>query len=90
MLVGEISLGHKEVHVAHLKKMTMNSGISFIKTADRVEVSVDLKVKRVSGPLVGFQAIGEHKNIGSVTVRRPFHDLPRCFANSGFIQLLAY
>jgi hypothetical protein len=27
----------------------MNSGIPFIKIADRVEVSVDLKAKRVSG-----------------------------------------
>ena len=30
----------------------MNSGIPFIKIADRVEVSVNLKVKRVGGPLV--------------------------------------
>jgi hypothetical protein len=28
----------------------MNSGIPFIKIADRVEVTVDLKGKRVSGP----------------------------------------
>jgi len=28
----------------------MNSGIPFIKIADRVEVDVDLKGKRVSGP----------------------------------------
>jgi hypothetical protein len=32
----------------------MNSGIPFIKIADRVEVSVDLKGKRVSGPPVVF------------------------------------
>ena len=35
------------------KDYGMNSGIPFIKIADRVEVSVDLRVKRVSGlPLV--------------------------------------
>lgn len=35
------------------KEYGMNSGIPFIRIADRVEVSVDLKVKRVSGaPLV--------------------------------------
>jgi polyisoprenoid-binding protein YceI len=33
----------------------MNSGIPFIKIADRVEVSVDLKGKRVSGPPVVFK-----------------------------------
>ncbi len=32
------------------KQFGMNSGIPFIKIADRVEVSVDLKGKRVSGP----------------------------------------
>jgi len=35
------------------KDYGMNSGIPFIKIADRVEVSVDLKVKRVSGPPLG-------------------------------------
>jgi len=34
------------------KDYGMNSGIPFIKIADRVEVTVDLKVKRVSGPPV--------------------------------------
>ena len=34
------------------KQYGMNSGIPFIKIADRVEVSVDLKAKRVSGPPV--------------------------------------
>jgi polyisoprenoid-binding protein YceI len=34
------------------KEFGMNSGIPFIKIADRVEVSVDLKGKRVSGPPV--------------------------------------
>jgi hypothetical protein len=33
----------------------MNKGIPFIKIADRVEVSVDLKVKRVSGPPLAFK-----------------------------------
>jgi polyisoprenoid-binding protein YceI len=37
------------------KEYGMNSGIPFIKIADRVEVSVDLKGKRVSGPPVVFQ-----------------------------------
>lgn len=32
------------------KDYGMNNGIPFIKIADRVEVSVDLKVKRISGP----------------------------------------
>jgi polyisoprenoid-binding protein YceI len=32
------------------KEFGMNSGIPFIKIADRVEVTVDLKGKRVSGP----------------------------------------
>jgi polyisoprenoid-binding protein YceI len=34
------------------KDYGMNSGIPFIKIADRVEVTVDLKAKRVSGPPV--------------------------------------
>jgi polyisoprenoid-binding protein YceI len=33
----------------------MNSGIPFIKVADRVEVSVDLKGKRISGPPLVFK-----------------------------------
>ena len=37
------------------KDYGMNSGIPFIKIADRVEVSVDLKGKRVSGPPVQFK-----------------------------------
>jgi len=37
------------------KDYGMNSGIPFIKIADRVEVDVDLKAKRVSGPPVVFQ-----------------------------------
>jgi hypothetical protein len=34
------------------KEFGMNSGIPFIKIADRVEMIVDLKRKRVSGPPV--------------------------------------
>ena len=34
------------------KDYGMNSGIPFIRIADRVEVTVDLKVKRLSGPQV--------------------------------------
>jgi polyisoprenoid-binding protein YceI len=37
------------------KQYGMNSGIPFIKIADRVEVSVDLKGKRVSGPPLVFK-----------------------------------
>ncbi len=37
------------------KQYGMNSGIPFIKIADRVEVSVHLKAKRVSGPPVVFK-----------------------------------
>ncbi len=37
------------------KQYGMNSGIPFIKIADRVEVTVDLKGKRVSGPLVNLK-----------------------------------
>jgi len=37
------------------KDYGMNSGIPFIKIADRVEVTVDLHGKRVSGPPVAFK-----------------------------------
>jgi polyisoprenoid-binding protein YceI len=37
------------------KQYGMNSGIPFIKIADRVEVNVDLNGKRVSGPPVVFK-----------------------------------
>ena len=37
------------------KEFGMNSGIPFIKIADRVEVSVDLKGKRVNGPPLVFK-----------------------------------
>jgi polyisoprenoid-binding protein YceI len=37
------------------KDFGMNSGIPFIKIADRVEVTVDLKGKRVSGPPLTFK-----------------------------------
>ena len=37
------------------KAYGMNSGIPFIKIADRVEVSVNLTAKRVSGPPVEFK-----------------------------------
>jgi polyisoprenoid-binding protein YceI len=37
------------------KDYGMNSGIPFIRIADRVEVDVDLKAKRVSGPPVVFK-----------------------------------
>ena len=37
------------------KDYGMNSGIPFIKIADRVEVTVDIKGKRVSGPSLVFK-----------------------------------
>ena len=37
------------------REFGMNSGIPFIRIADRVEVNVDLKGKRVSGPPVVFE-----------------------------------
>jgi polyisoprenoid-binding protein YceI len=37
------------------KDYGMNSGIPFIKIADRVEVNIDLKVKRISGPPLVFK-----------------------------------
>jgi polyisoprenoid-binding protein YceI len=37
------------------KDYGMNSNIPFIKIADRVEVTVDLKAKRVSGPPLVFK-----------------------------------
>ena len=37
------------------KQYGMNSGIPFIKIANRVEVSVNLKGKRVSGPSVNLK-----------------------------------
>jgi polyisoprenoid-binding protein YceI len=37
------------------KEYGMNSGIPFIKIADRVEVTVDLKWQRVSGPPLALQ-----------------------------------
>jgi hypothetical protein len=37
------------------KDYGMNSGIPFIKIADRVEVTVALKAKRVSGPPVDLK-----------------------------------
>jgi polyisoprenoid-binding protein YceI len=37
------------------KDYGMNSGIPFIKIADRVEVNVDLHAKRVSGPPLSFR-----------------------------------
>jgi polyisoprenoid-binding protein YceI len=50
---GGIGTGHGEVKgimAFDRKDYGMNSGIPFIKVADRVEVDVDLTGKRVSGP----------------------------------------
>ena len=48
------------------KDYGMNSGIPFVKIADRVEVTVDLKAKRVSGPPVDLK---------QSTVYHPFQEL---------------
>jgi polyisoprenoid-binding protein YceI len=45
----------KETMAFDRKDYGMNSGIPFIKIADRVEVTVDLKGKRVSGPPLVFK-----------------------------------
>jgi polyisoprenoid-binding protein YceI len=37
------------------KEYGMNSGIPFIKIADHVEVTVDLKADRISGPPLVFK-----------------------------------
>jgi polyisoprenoid-binding protein YceI len=37
------------------KDYGMNSGIPFIKIADRVEVTIDLKVKQISGPRLVYK-----------------------------------
>ena len=37
------------------KEFGMNSGIPFIRIADRVEVTIDFKVKRVSGSPLLFK-----------------------------------
>jgi polyisoprenoid-binding protein YceI len=49
--IGEI----KGIMAFDRKDYGMNKGIPFIKIADRVEVTVDLKGKRVSGPPVIFK-----------------------------------
>jgi polyisoprenoid-binding protein YceI len=52
---GTGSGGIKGIMAFDRKQYGMNSGIPFIKIADRVEVDVDLKGKRVSGPPVDFK-----------------------------------
>jgi hypothetical protein len=37
------------------KDYGMNSGIPFIKVADRVEVNIDLKATQVSGPRLAYE-----------------------------------
>ena len=55
LTVSGIGTGEGEIHgtmAFDRKDYGMDSGIPFIKIADRVEVTVALKVKRVSGPPV--------------------------------------
>jgi len=55
---GERGSGNGEINgtmAFDRKDYGMNKGIPFIKIADRVEVTVKLKVKRVSGPPLVFQ-----------------------------------
>jgi polyisoprenoid-binding protein YceI len=57
-LSGERGSGHGTINgtmAFDRKDYGMNSGIPFIKIANRVEVNVNLKVARVSGPPVKFQ-----------------------------------
>lgn len=57
-LAGTKGSGQGEIHgtmAFDRKDYGMNSGIPFIKIADRVEVTVALKVKRVSGPPLVFK-----------------------------------
>ena len=57
-LSGERGSGSGEINgtmAFDRKDYGMNSGIPFIKIADRVEVTVDLKGKRVSGPPLVFK-----------------------------------
>jgi polyisoprenoid-binding protein YceI len=53
-----VGTGEGEIHgtmAFDRKDYGMNSGIPFIKIADRVEVTVALKVKRVSGPPIDLK-----------------------------------
>jgi len=57
-LVGSKGTGHGEVKgtmAFDRKEFGMNSGIPFIKIADRVEVTVDLIADRVGGPPLVFK-----------------------------------
>jgi polyisoprenoid-binding protein YceI len=53
--VGTGAGGIKGTMAFDRKEFGMNSGIPFIKIADRVEVTVDLKGKRVSGPALDLK-----------------------------------
>ena len=58
LTVSGIGTGEGEIHgtmAFDRKDYGMNSGIPFIKIADRVEVNVALKAKRVSGPPVDLK-----------------------------------
>jgi len=58
LTVSGIGTGEGEIHgtmAFDRKDYGMNSGIPFIKIADRVEVTVALKAKRVSGPPVDLK-----------------------------------
>jgi polyisoprenoid-binding protein YceI len=58
LTVSGVGTGEGEIHgtmAFDRKDYGMNSGIPFIKIADRVEVTVALKVKRVSGPPVDLK-----------------------------------
>ena len=52
---GTGSGGIKGKMVFNRKDYGMNKGIPLVKIADRVEVTVDLKAKRVSGPPIVFK-----------------------------------
>jgi polyisoprenoid-binding protein YceI len=62
-----LSVSHKEGHLGEIdgkmifdrKNYGMNKGIPFIKIADHVDVSFNLKVKHVSGPQVDLSQHGK-------------------------------
>ena len=58
LTLSEKGTGHGELRgtmVFNRKDYGMNSGLPFIKLADRVEVTVDLKGNQTSGPPVVFK-----------------------------------
>ena len=69
---GSRTSGHAEITgtmAFDRKEFGMNSGIPFIRIADRVEVTVDLDVNRVSGPQLIFRQYPQATAPGSSSKR---------------------